>query len=586
MRVSQDFRQRRFRKFPASLLPVNGIDVNHCKNPRCCAFGLPVSPKASRGRGALNAHTVVANGKNLPAIRCNECGLTFPMKSNHGVAEELRRMESVFNIKSPSCPSADCLNHSAPVTSGKAFYSSFGKTSTGSPRWKCKACARTFSAPVRAIHRQRDSHKNRDVFKALMNQTPLRRICESMEINPNTLYQRINFFHRQSVAFAADREKNLKKKKFERLYLSVDRQDHVINWTARDTKKNTTISALATADNDTGYIFGVHLNFDPDADPVLVEQEGVAAGNSLLQQPHRIHARLWSQTDHDTASKRGKTKKDGTLTGDIGAAYSEALLRDDIEMADTPARTDKLPDKGMLVHGEYTMHGHFRYLRNLFGHVGKFRFFLDQDSGLRSACLSAFADRVLDRTCDAFYVRIAKDLTVDQKRRLKASAAAELSKRLAANPALDEKSLKLGILKERVADARAMGPFGDEWIFMPFPDMSEPEKAVCPMTTLEGMSDDHVARLVGKATLHGVDSFFNRVRRRMSLLERPLRTSSNEGRVWNAYSPYSPMQVQRMLDTFRVVHNFVLVGNDGKTPAMRIGIARGPVDYNDIIYYV
>jgi transposase-like protein len=83
-------------------------------------------------------------------------------------------------------------------------YSSFGKTADGSPRWVCKACTtvdpvtgkkrvKSFSTPVRALHRQRESHKNHDVFKCLVNKMPLRRICESLEISPDTLYRKVRF---------------------------------------------------------------------------------------------------------------------------------------------------------------------------------------------------------------------------------------------------------------------------------------------------------------------------------------------------------------------------------------------------------
>ncbi len=580
---SGDFTHPQALNLPRVPPPVDGIDVNHCKNPRCPSFGRPVASTASRGPGAKNSHTIVAYGKDQPAARCNACGTHFPLKSNLGVSDELRRMLAVFRTEEPSCPDPACSNHDVPVSAGKASYSSFGKTAVGSPRWKCKACGKTFSSAKRAIHRQRDSHKNRDILKALMNQTPLRRVCESMEINPNTLYQRIGFFHRQAVSFAASREARLTGKSFDRLYLSVDRQDHVVNWTDREHKKNTVVSALTTADNSTGYVFACHLNFDPSMDPGRAEQESIAAGDPWIPPPHRLHARVWTSLDHDSA-RRAKVRRDGTLDGEIGATYSEALLRDDIETPDLPGKDDKLPDDGMLVHSEYTMHGHFRYLRRLFGNVGKYRFFLDQDSGLRAACLSAFADLVEDRTCDAFYVRISKDLTVDEKRKLKAKAAAELAKRMKAT-GKDEREVRLEMLLERVAEARKLGPFGDEWVFLPFPDMSEPEKAVCPLTPLDTMDDGHVAHLLGNATLHAVDSFFNRTRRRVSLLERPLRTSSNEGRVWSAYSAYSPLRVQQMLDIFRAIHNFVLVGEDKKTPAMRLGLAKGPVDYEDIIYF-
>lgn len=69
------------------------------------------------------------------------------------------------------------------------------------------------------------------------------------------------------------------------------------------------------------------------------------------------------------------------------------------------------------------------------------------------------------------------------------------------------------------------------------------------------------------------------------MLERSLNSASNDGRVYHPYAAYSPMKVQMMMDMFRTVHNYVLVGDDGKTPAMRLGLARGPVDYEDIIYF-
>ena len=70
----------------------------------------------------------------------------------------------------------------------------------------------------------------------------------------------------------------------------------------------------------------------------------------------------------------------------------------------------------MQIHAEYTLYGHFFFLRQLFGGVEKLRFCLDQDSGMRAACLAAFQPEMKARTADAFYVRITKELTVNEKR--------------------------------------------------------------------------------------------------------------------------------------------------------------------------
>jgi hypothetical protein len=131
----------------------------------------------------------------------------------------------------------------------------------------------------------------------------------------------------------------------------------------------------------------------------------------------------------------------------------------------------------------------------------------------------------------------------------------------------------------------AHGKWQDRWLDHPFPTMGEPEKAVAYLTDLGDYDEDHKAWLYNKASLHGVDSFFNQVRRRLSLLERPIHSKSNKGRIWNGYSPYNPGNVTKVLDIMRTVHNYVLPGKDRKTPAERLGLAQAPLDYEDIIYF-
>lgn len=41
-----------------------------------------------------------------------------------------------------------------------------------------------------------------------------------------------------------------------------------------------------------------------------------------------------------------------------------------------------------------------------------------------------------------------------------------------------------------------------------------------------------------------------------------------------------------MLEIFRTYFNYCEVGEDGMTPAMRMGLARGPVASEDILYFL
>src|SRR3546814_10166151 len=88
-----------------------------------------------------------------------------------------------------------------------------------------------------------------------------------------------------------------------------------------------------------------------------------------------------------------------------------------------------------------------------------------------------------------------------------------------------------------------------------------------------------------RASLHAIDRFFMQIRRLIMMLERPISTPSNDGRVWRGYSAYNPRIIQKLLDIYRVYYNYVAVGEDKRTPAMRLGLAMGPVKLETILYF-
>lgn len=185
---------------PRSPAAYAGIQVNFCKNPVCANFGVPIGERQAR---ATNPYSIAAAGKGFPLGYCTACHESFPLKSNKGVHEELERMLT-FLIDTPAqpcCPVEGCSNHNVPVASGKAFYSAFGVTSTGCQRYLCKGlvegrpCKKTFSVSSKPTSRQRLTHKNKSVFKLIVNKVPVRRIAEIEEIGLQTVYDKIDFIH-------------------------------------------------------------------------------------------------------------------------------------------------------------------------------------------------------------------------------------------------------------------------------------------------------------------------------------------------------------------------------------------------------
>jgi len=141
------------------------------------------------------------------------------------------------------------------------------------------------------------------------------------------------------------------------------------------------------------------------------------------------------------------------------------------------------------------------------------------------------------------------------------------------------------MIKEKMAQVAQIGRWQDRWVEHPFPHMGEPEKAMCYLTDIQGYDEDHLAWLYDKASLHAIDRFFMQVRRRLSLLERPISSSANPGRRWFGYGPYKPAMVGKLLEIFRVFYNFVEAGKNKQTPAMRLGLAKGKISVEDIVYY-
>ncbi len=115
-----------------------------------------------------------------------------------------------------------------------------------------------------------------------------------------------------------------------RLYLGIDRQDYLVNWQVRKDKRNIQLSAIAAVDNEHGYCFGVHLNFDPSLDATAIQAEVEINGDLYMPYPHRHFARLWLKADYDAARARSTATKRHNLclSAAIDDTYATALTRE------------------------------------------------------------------------------------------------------------------------------------------------------------------------------------------------------------------------------------------------------------------
>jgi transposase-like protein len=591
-----------------------GIQVNVCKNAMCANFGVPPTPlkkwerrsRASDGSKAPPGpgdYGLAGRGNRRSTLVCMLCKESMPLHSNIAIAEELMRITAYLDPEPLGCPNDECLNRDAGIVK-------FGTNRHGTPRYQCKGCRKVFADGGKSTKRQRKTHINRDIFQQLMNSVPLRRIIKMSEISPSTLYAKLEFTHRQCQSFVSEREKQLfTKPDLGTMYLTTDRQKLMVNWQSRKDRRNTSLLSMATADLRTGYVLGVHVNYDATMDAERVIEEHAKLGDDKLNRPYRRYARVWLPEDFDSADGRANDAKATKvrkrldevsspsmalwgLSAVIDAAYTEALARVDIE-AEAPSPENRTPAKGMVVHEQVVMFAHFQLLARMLHKAEHLYCFMDQDSGFRGGFMAAMAERVKQGTADAFYVKV-EDMTIDAK----LSVIAQSKKRLQAvindNPGFTKQEAIAVLAREQMLVMERRGAWNDYWFSHPLPDPREPEKQSCWLThrvpikpepeqraeQLKGMSD-----LYMRATLTAVDRFFMQVRRGITMAERSISSASADGRVWYGKSAYNPLNLVMLLEIFRTYFNYCEVGKDKKTPAMRLGLARGPVAPEDILYF-
>jgi transposase-like protein len=590
-----------------------GIQVNCCKFTRCENFGL--TPEQAQetelfkeyNKNKLNRqvrisdpyYLIVGGSNGISSIKCRSCEainansennnqVHYIIKSNQAAHEEYERISSYLDRPDSKCINEKCLSHK----SEKYNIKKKGTTAKGTQRYQCNDCGKTFiGKPTNRTHEK--SELNKLFFKELVGKSPLRQIEFKLEMSMGMIYRRIDFIHNQCMAFVADRERRLyESKSFNRLYLCTDRQVHKSNWTNRKNKKNCEFYGIGTADLGSDYIFAFNFNYDPNMDPEAVEAKAYAISDSKELNHNRKFARVWTKSDFEASKIRmaqRKAKSAGSQEEYIEFKTSEGFA-DEMSSSENLAKDTDIPVKGMEVHNEYTMIAHFLLLKKLTKNVKKTRFYLDLDSGMKTWYLAAFKEEIQAGNSDGFLVTMEKEMTVDYKRTAVYEAQEKIKNFCGRTYASLTHEQRHRVVNDMIIE-NIDSPFipkksVDAWIRNPMPFMSEPEKMISSFTNIDRYDLEHQANLYRKGSLHSIDRFFMQIRRKVYMFERPTNSGSNKNRVWNGYSPYNPVMYQKLADIFRVFYNYCQPSKKYKqTPAMRLGLAKGPVDIEKILYF-
>lgn len=618
-------------RFPFS---YKGINVNCCKFTTCENFGIPAGEVviAENNEFHINQnhhnpfpkrdplYAISGTDKFTAALKCKACerrnqdkqtksgNSSYMLKSNLAVVEELERISAYLKNNVPICPNGLCptVTHHRPQNIVLR-----GLTAKGTQRYLCKCCGRTFT---HTRHRKKQPHymKVKSVMQDLVRKMPLSEIIfdeiDGKGIAPKTLYDRIHFIHQQCMDFVADRESKLADLNKKRIYLSTDRIVQYANWRNRKYKQNVELYGIGTACRDSGYVFALNFNFDPTLNAENVNKEAALCGDLERPKHMRKFARVWLNEEffNEKIQVKQMVINDGDTNSDAISSLQNKIDFDEYQNQNMSSETiDKftdLPKKGMLIHNEYTQMAHFFFLKELFKNIEFTRFYLDLDSGMSNAYITAFKEEISLGRSEGYSVMVSKELTKDEKIKIRNENYRQVrafQKRAKSTtpdgtpvPPLDletsspvlRHTLAL-MLVEHLDNPIRLPNSSFNWYQHPLPLMSEPNKMISPLTPMKDFQPIRIGHLLRKGTLHPIDRFFMQLRRKVSIFERPS-NASKPGRQWYIYSAYNPAMYQILGDIYRVYYNYVKLGKDKKTtPAMKLGLAEKQISLEQIIYF-
>lgn len=326
-----------------SLVPVtySGIQVNCCRNPHCENF----QKDPIQNNVFLSDYYRLTGTDHYKLLQCLLCKKISPLKSNKAVHEELVRISNnLEQAGAHPCTNESCENHTKPFQLNPGRYHRNGFTNAGRQRVICKLCGDSFTlSDNRRESRRTKEYRDLLVFRMLVNQGHIKGIARVTELSPAGVYDAIERIWQQCIAFTAHRERKLQNT-LTGVFVNVgtDSQELTVNWISRHDRRITLLSAISSVDNVTGYALAINVNFDDKTDKDSVEEQAKDSGD-LEKSPHlRKFSRFWLDQDYQRAIDKSRG----------GEGYDDSEI-------DAGAR---LPVKGMLVHKEYTLMAHMRYL--------------------------------------------------------------------------------------------------------------------------------------------------------------------------------------------------------------------------------
>lgn len=596
---------------PHSISPYH-IQLNFCTDPFCDNFGLPqerfinAPNKPSRYKISGSKRNDDDNQERR-TILCNPHPFDKSFRvtkvetkaiSNFSVAEEIVRLQRNETLVSDE---PDYEFHKENCEAGACRFNPFimpneflrrGKSRGNSQRWQCKECGKITNVMPDIRENYSYKQKRNDILprfaEEIISHSPVKRACEKLKIGSSTYYQKLQLLYICCLQFLERYEqKALSQKEFGTIWLTTDQLIYHLNKKRKHghravSGKNRSplpTHLVASADKKSFYVFRADIAFDWNKTLEDVERDTITYKEDKLAEYARINARL-----RDLAFK---PQEPDSNNWEEMQAYIEKVN----EFISRKSYVD-----GVHINSTYTLIAQLWLIKNRVK-TKKWRLVSDDDDAISTAVKRVFADEIKNCTAHQFVSRLLK-----VSKREKAVKQVELATKELENWAIIEGLFEedlWNVAKKKLAqeikkmDFHKIATMSKEdrnrnlTIEHPLPSESEGCRVVRSETNLAGLQPDEIARLIMQVNSHSVNTFFEEIRRRIMVLERPF--SSGRGGRDYSYANYNPKYAQYLVTILRTWYNFInpikSADNLVLTPAQRLGITDKRFTWQDIIYF-
>lgn len=604
---------RKFLFYPAYINFNNNkfeIQYNFCNSTFCKWYAMPqkkyvdIKNKPSRYKlvsARSNSDDTGIACNDIPAATAFGVVLNNNTStiSNWSVAEEIKRLVTINSVidVNPEYKfhKEGCIYSDKTTFLNSEFFIKKGTSSTRSTRYQCKECKKLTNILPTQDKSFNYHQKRNDILiqfsKLIMSRTPVKRICEILDIGSSTYYSKLEWLYKKCLEFNERYEsKALKNKCFDELWLNTDSLVYNLNnikvkgkggkKASKSEDKKLQTYLISSSDLKSGYIFRTDISYDYD-----INLDDIEKDTKANHCDHTYPFLLKNDRLKYSYCPQPPTNYD---------SQSETQYR--IELNKFNNRKNYV--QGCHVKNQYTGMAHYFLIKNALN-VNKWYFVSDDDATIQSCIFKVFSEKFSTENAIYFTCQYEKNLSIEvagteafkqrinltnwaKSRGLKEKSLWEIAKKKLIDDLYNHKFYSIKTVNGVSCPVR-----GDNPIKHPLPTKDEGVRLVNLISYLSYISDEDLAKLIIQVNNRSINNFFQTIRRRISILERPLVTARGDGRSY-IYANYNPKYAQQITTILRTFYNFcwtTKIGDKKFTPAQRLGITDKVFDYKDIIYF-